>query len=200
MFKKRNNIIPMVEEESSPSSSRNNSGDISETLELKSTAELLQKRDKASRYKKIGKFYKYEFEKKIYKLYISIFLRFKNFQLNYNKFSQKIQLIGNLLRVENKLFRCFLAEVLGTCVFISFGLASVAQYVFVGKISFLSVNISFGFGLTMGIIVSGKISGSIFFSCYIYERYAQFTTFGILFIQFLIVGICSTRSIIQKSK
>ena len=44
-------------------------------------------------------------------------------------------------------------------VFISFSLASLAQYLFTGKNSFLSANISFGFGLSMGIIISGKISG-----------------------------------------
>jgi hypothetical protein len=78
-----------------------------------------------------------------------------------NKNSRKIRQLGNFLTVQNKMIRCFLAELLGTFVFISFGLASVAQYIFVGKISFLSVNVSFGFGLSMGIIISGKISGNI---------------------------------------
>ena len=49
---------------------------------------------------------------------------------------------------------------IGTTIFISFGLGSVAQFQFGGNsIGFISVNVSFGFGLSMGIIFAGKISG-----------------------------------------
>lgn len=67
--------------------------------------------------------------------------------------------IGKALRIKNTFIRVFLAELIGTFVFISFSLAGVAQYVFGGKKSFLSLNVSFGFGLTMGIITSGNVSG-----------------------------------------
>ena len=61
--------------------------------------------------------------------------------------------------IKNDLLREFLSELLGTFVFMSFALASVAQYKFKGSSTFLSANISFGFGLTFGIIISGKVSG-----------------------------------------
>ncbi|XP_038600055.1 aquaporin-7-like isoform X1 [Tachyglossus aculeatus] len=63
---------------------------------------------------------------------------------------------------ENKLTREFLAELLSTFVLMMFGLGSVAQVV-LGKQDFgdfLSINLGFGFGVTMGIHVAGGISGA----------------------------------------
>lgn len=56
--------------------------------------------------------------------------------------------------------REFLAEIFGTFLFLSFSLGSVAQFVFSDKTSFLSVNVSFGVGLTLAIVAIGKISGN----------------------------------------
>ena len=69
-------------------------------------------------------------------------------------------ILRNALQIRNQLVRVFLAEFFGTFIFISFALGSVAQYVFAGETRFLSVNISFGFGLMVGIIVAGKVSGN----------------------------------------
>lgn len=72
---------------------------------------------------------------------------------------QMISKLRSILSVKNVLFRQFLAEVFGTFFFISFGLGSVAQYVFAGRKSFLAVNLSFGLGLGLAILVVGRISG-----------------------------------------
>jgi len=79
-----------------------------------------------------------------------------------NQIEQKRSKLRNLFRIKNDCIRVFLAELFGTFVFVSFGLAGVAQFVFGSNIPFISVNISFAFGLTMGIIVAGKISGGHF--------------------------------------
>jgi glycerol uptake facilitator-like aquaporin len=65
------------------------------------------------------------------------------------------------LRFENETFRKFLAEIFGTFIFLSFSLASIAQYVFSGQKEFLSVSVSFGIGLTLAIIAVGQVSGKI---------------------------------------
>ena len=54
--------------------------------------------------------------------------------------------VGKKLRIKNDHVKCFLAEFVGTMVFISFSFGSVAQYKFGTATDFLSVNISFGFG------------------------------------------------------
>ena len=61
--------------------------------------------------------------------------------------------------------REFLGEVISTFILIAFGCGSVAQYTFMGvkhsnQIPFLSVNISWGFAVTLGILVAGKASGN----------------------------------------
>ncbi|XP_030047752.1 aquaporin-7 [Microcaecilia unicolor] len=64
--------------------------------------------------------------------------------------------------IKNGTVREMLAEALGTFVMMSFGLGSVAQVV-LGKKEYgqyLSINLSFGFGVTMGIHVAGGISGA----------------------------------------
>ena len=63
------------------------------------------------------------------------------------------------IRIEDIYLKCFLAEFIGTMIFISFVLASVAQFKFSGREDFLSLGVSHCFGLTMGIVVAGKISG-----------------------------------------
>ncbi len=70
-----------------------------------------------------------------------------------------MSVVKHYLTIRNELFRQFIAEIFGTFLFISFSLASVAQFVFSGKSLFLSVNLSFGFSLTLAIIAVGKISG-----------------------------------------
>ncbi|RNA41258.1 aquaporin-3 [Brachionus plicatilis] len=72
---------------------------------------------------------------------------------------QMISKLRSILSVKSFLFRQFLAEAFGTFFFISFGLGSVAQYVFAGRKSFLAVNLSFGLGLALAILVVGRISG-----------------------------------------
>jgi glycerol uptake facilitator-like aquaporin len=70
--------------------------------------------------------------------------------------------------IKNQHIRCFLAELLGTFVFLTFSLGGVAQFI-LGKTGIpLAVNISFGFGLTIAIVIAGKISGISYFYCLIY--------------------------------
>lgn len=67
-----------------------------------------------------------------------------------------------LIKTENGLVKEALAEVLGTFTFMVFGLGSVAQ-VQLGDGDHgdvLSINLAFGFGVTMGIHVAGGISGA----------------------------------------
>ncbi|XP_029436982.1 aquaporin-7-like [Rhinatrema bivittatum] len=64
--------------------------------------------------------------------------------------------------IRNGTVRETLAEALATFVMMSFGLGSVAQVV-LGKKEYgeyLSINLAFGFGVTMGIHVAGNISGA----------------------------------------
>jgi len=64
-------------------------------------------------------------------------------------------------KIKNQLAREFLAETLGIFILIAFGCASVAQNVFSdnNNKSFLSVNLSFGFGVTLAAVTVGKVSG-----------------------------------------
>jgi glycerol uptake facilitator-like aquaporin len=57
------------------------------------------------------------------------------------------------------LVRLFLAELLGTFIFLSLALGSIAQFVFGRNINYLSVAVSFGFSLSLAIVVAGKVSG-----------------------------------------
>ncbi|XP_075415605.1 aquaporin-7 [Tenrec ecaudatus] len=65
-------------------------------------------------------------------------------------------------RMQKKILRKFLAEFLSTYVMMVFGLGSVAQMVLGANTfgSFFSVNVAFGFGVTMGVHVAGGISGA----------------------------------------
>ncbi|CAF1106893.1 unnamed protein product [Brachionus calyciflorus] len=73
--------------------------------------------------------------------------------------SNIISRLNVILTVRNPNLREFLAELFGTFFFISFGLGSVAQWTFSGYKSFLAVNLSFGLGLALAILVVGRISG-----------------------------------------
>ena len=72
--------------------------------------------------------------------------------------------LGKYIRIKNRVAVEFLAEILGTFFLVAFGLASVAQFKFQKQAdqhaySFISVNFAFGFGLTCGAVMIGKISG-----------------------------------------
>ncbi|KAM7076616.1 LOW QUALITY PROTEIN: aquaporin-3 [Ciconia maguari] len=63
------------------------------------------------------------------------------------------------LRIRNKLVRQALAECLGTLILVLFGCGSVAQIVLSrGTHGFLTVNLAFGFAVTLGILI-GQVSG-----------------------------------------
>lgn len=91
----------------------------------------------------------------------------KNAQQKYKKTGSKykvfINKIGSCLAIKNKLARVILAELFGTFIFLSIGLGSVAQFVFgIGEITFISMAVSFGFGLMAAIVICGKVSGGHF--------------------------------------
>ncbi|OCT98920.1 aquaporin-7 [Xenopus laevis] len=70
--------------------------------------------------------------------------------------------IRRVISIRNRWAREALAELLSTFIMMLFGLGSVAQVV-LGRHQFgqyLSINLSFGFGVTMGIHVAGGISGA----------------------------------------
>ncbi|XP_006123059.1 aquaporin-3 [Pelodiscus sinensis] len=69
--------------------------------------------------------------------------------------------IGEMLRIRNKLVRQALAECLGTLILVMFGCGSVAQIVLSRGThgGFLTVNLAFGFAVTLGILIAGQISG-----------------------------------------
>ena len=71
------------------------------------------------------------------------------------------------IKIRSTLAREFLGELIGTFILITFGCGSVAQYTFMGvkhrdQMPFLSVNISWGFAVTLGVLVAGKASGKTF--------------------------------------
>ncbi|KAM7023688.1 aquaporin-7-like [Acridotheres tristis] len=73
-----------------------------------------------------------------------------------------LQKIKNVLRIRNSTIREMLAEALGTFILMVFGLSSVAQVV-LGKGNngqYLSINLAFGIGVTLGIYASGGVSGA----------------------------------------
>jgi len=65
------------------------------------------------------------------------------------------------LKVKNILLRELMAEFLGTMVLTTFGNAAIAQMILSrGTVNgFISVNLAFGVGVTMAILISGNISG-----------------------------------------
>ncbi|KAJ7335151.1 hypothetical protein JRQ81_013092 [Phrynocephalus forsythii] len=70
--------------------------------------------------------------------------------------------LGHRMRIRNMLLRQALAECLGTLVLVMFGCGSVAQIVLSrgshGR--FLTVNLAFGFAVTLGILIAGQVSGA----------------------------------------
>lgn len=66
---------------------------------------------------------------------------------------------GQVLRIRNVYIRCFLAEFLGTFILMCFLLSSIIQYKFFSSNNVLLINLSDGLGLTMCIIITGKVSG-----------------------------------------
>ncbi|NXQ11100.1 AQP3 protein, partial [Peucedramus taeniatus] len=67
-----------------------------------------------------------------------------------------------VFRIHNTTIRQMLAEALGTFILMVFGLSSVAQVV-LGKGNsgqYLSINIAFGIGVTLGVYAAGRISGA----------------------------------------
>ncbi|XP_006863219.1 PREDICTED: aquaporin-7 [Chrysochloris asiatica] len=65
-------------------------------------------------------------------------------------------------KMQKKMLREFLGELMSTYIMMVFGLGSVAQMVLGEKKfgSYLSVNLGFGFGVTMGVHLAGGISGA----------------------------------------
>ena len=65
--------------------------------------------------------------------------------------------------MQRPLWREMAAEFLGTFVLIIFGCAAVAQVLLSGRTSgeYLSINLGWAFGVTMGVYVAGGISGRI---------------------------------------
>ncbi|KAI1904660.1 hypothetical protein AGOR_G00007970 [Albula goreensis] len=65
-------------------------------------------------------------------------------------------------RIKNEYFRVGLAETLCTFVMMTFGLGTVAQVVTGGGLfgDYLSINVGFGLGVTMGVHIAGKVSGA----------------------------------------
>ncbi|CAL8329798.1 unnamed protein product [Arctogadus glacialis] len=76
---------------------------------------------------------------------------------------QKVYLdkLSRTCQIRNLLLRQALAECLGTLILVMFGCGAVAQLVLSGGSHgmFLTVNFSFGFAATLGILVCGQVSG-----------------------------------------
>jgi len=74
------------------------------------------------------------------------------------------RLIKCCFSIKNHYVKEFLAEFLGTLLLVLFGCGSVAQYRLRKEESnsnpiLLTINLAFGFGLTLGILITSKISG-----------------------------------------
>jgi MIP family channel proteins len=68
------------------------------------------------------------------------------------------------MRTKNETLRQLFAETLGTFILCVFGLASIAQFKLFADsklqmVNFLPVNVAFGLGLTVAVLVVGKVSG-----------------------------------------
>uniref|UniRef100_UPI003AAA9FC7 aquaporin-3b n=1 Tax=Centroberyx gerrardi TaxID=166262 RepID=UPI003AAA9FC7 len=69
--------------------------------------------------------------------------------------------LARTFQIRHALLRQALAECLGTLILVMFGCGAVAQLVLSGGSHgmFLTVNFAFGFAATLGILVSGQVSG-----------------------------------------
>ncbi|XP_040818822.1 aquaporin-3 isoform X2 [Ochotona curzoniae] len=69
---------------------------------------------------------------------------------------------GEMLHIRYRLLRQALAECLGTLILVMFGCGSVAQVVLSRGThgGFLTINLAFGFAVTLGVLVAGQVSGA----------------------------------------
>lgn len=69
---------------------------------------------------------------------------------------------GEMLHIRYRLLRQALAECLGTLILVMFGCGSVAQVVLSRGThgGFLTINLAFGFAVTLAILVAGQVSGA----------------------------------------
>ncbi|XP_029921125.1 aquaporin-3b [Myripristis murdjan] len=72
-----------------------------------------------------------------------------------------LEKLARTFQIRHVLLRQALAECLGTLILVMFGCGAVAQLVLSGGShgTFLTVNFAFGFAATLGILVSGQVSG-----------------------------------------
>ncbi|KAI2552407.1 aquaporin 3 (Gill blood group) [Homo sapiens] len=70
---------------------------------------------------------------------------------------------GEMLHIRYRLLRQALAECLGTLILVMFGCGSVAQVVLSRGThgGFLTINLAFGFAVTLGILIAGQVSGPL---------------------------------------
>lgn len=107
---------------------------------------------------------KHNFELFMFVILINIFClgKFVSPPSNDDRGDRNKKLFGGKVMIRSKLLRQFLAETLGTFLLVLFGDGSILQYNFLEKPpqnNFLSVAFGYGFALTMGILVSGGVSG-----------------------------------------
>nr|XP_061800032.1 aquaporin-3-like [Nerophis lumbriciformis] len=72
-----------------------------------------------------------------------------------------LQKLDRTFRTPHRILRLGLAECLGTLILVTFSCAGVAQWMLSGGThgTFLSVNLAVGGGVTLGVLLSGPISG-----------------------------------------
>ncbi|XP_057675592.1 aquaporin-3-like [Corythoichthys intestinalis] len=75
-----------------------------------------------------------------------------------------LQKLDRTFRTPHRILRLGLAECLGTLILVTFSCAGVAQWMLSGGThgTFLSVNLAVGGGVTLGVLLSGPISGESF--------------------------------------
>lgn len=65
-----------------------------------------------------------------------------------------------MFKIEKLILRELLAEAFGTFIFLSFGLGAVAQHIlYENSTPSIAVNLAFCFGITLGILIAGNITG-----------------------------------------
>ncbi|KAK0137223.1 Aquaporin-3 [Merluccius polli] len=77
------------------------------------------------------------------------------------KQKEVLEKLAQIFHIKHLLLQQGLAECLGTLILVMFGCGAVAQVVLSGGSHglFLTVNLAFGFAATLGILVSGQVSG-----------------------------------------
>ncbi|XP_007895329.1 aquaporin-3-like [Callorhinchus milii] len=78
------------------------------------------------------------------------------------KQKETIRKIQDLFRIRNMLVKQCLAECLGTLILVLFGCGALAQITLSRGThgAFLTVNLAFGFAVTLGVLVAGQVSGA----------------------------------------